>query len=48
MHVGDVAERCQMGKVPHEELQRPGKEIYYLSTGDQLSIFTANLKVSEF
>lgn len=27
MHVGDVAECCQVGQVSHEELQGPGNPI---------------------
>lgn len=30
VHVGDVAERCQAGKVPHEELQGPTKSNIHL------------------
>lgn len=31
VHVGDVAERCQAGKVPHEELQGPTNQIFIYS-----------------
>lgn len=31
VHVGDVAERCQVGKVSHEELQGPRNEIFIYS-----------------
>lgn len=31
VHVGDVAERGQMGKVSHEELQRPRNKIFIYS-----------------
>lgn len=31
VHVGDVAERCQPGKVPHEELKGPTNQIFIYS-----------------
>lgn len=31
VHVGDVAERCQAGKVSHKELQGPKNQIFIYS-----------------